>query len=181
MKTKYLIADHELNVILPQHVADSDIVSYLENLCGYTFGDLYNNINTYSQMQGTYSGPSNPVKPTKYFIIEKDDNIGGNFTYSQLNSDLPDTLKAKSDAELNTLVQIEDSKYQSGTYTNGSPAYTVELKITVFDMKSKKVIDQTTMSAAPPNSTYNSSGASGTLSYDQVFSYLKNLAGYTGN
>ncbi len=175
-----IITQYQMNSVLPVHVTDSEISSSLVSLCGYNLGDLYNNIPTYAQVKPSSTEIRKANKPTKYFIVEKNKDISEKFTFSQINTSLPIELLATSSKELNTLVLLEYSKTNFGTYGNGASAYRLDLKITAYDMKTKRLINQGNLYGEPPSSIPNTTtgGATGTISYDEIVSYLEKLAGY---
>lgn len=175
-----IIVQSQMNSILPEHITDADIASYLEALCGYNLGDLYNKIDIYAQIKPSSTEIRKANNPTKYFIIEKNSDIGGKFAFSQINNSLSKELVATSSSELNTLVLLEYSKTKFGTYGNGSIAYRLDLKITAFDMETGRLINQGHLFGNPPTSisSTNTLGAAGIVTYEQIVSYLENLASY---
>ena len=97
----------------PEAIRESQI-SELEN------SDLIGNVDAYAAIQGVLVESAAPT-PAKVFIIENDESVeegaGEKYVYSPHYLDLPEELKAKSDAEMNVLVKLRSYYMETGTYS----------------------------------------------------------------
>lgn len=70
--------------------------------------------------------------------------------YKALYFGLPESLRARGPDEVVTVVQVENEKVQSGTYTDGAAAYRNRCNITVIDFKTHRAITRDSLTGLNP-------------------------------
>lgn len=160
----------------PEAIRESQI-SELES------SDLIRNVDAYASIQGVLAEAAAPM-PAKVFIIENDESVevgaGEKYVYSPHYLDLPEELKAKSDAEMNVLVKLRSYYMETGTYSNEGTAYTRYVQITILDRFAGTTIHQETLiGSAPFSISENQSAGYGYVPEYQVLEKIIEFFGYS--
>ncbi len=101
--------------------------------------------------------PSNEPCSRGVIFIDTADN-----SYDHLYFDAPDEIKAKTPAEIKTVVFLTWIRNQVGTYgSSNKPAYQNSCKIDVVDRETKKFLQTSTIVGPPPPTTISSRSGSG--------------------
>lgn len=158
----------------PEAIRESQI-SELES------SDLIGNVEAYAAIQGVLAEGPAPT-PAKVFIIENDETIeagtGEKYVYSPHYLDLPEELKAKSDAEMNVLVKLRSYYMETGTYSNEGIAYTRYVQITIMDRAAGTIIHEETMIGSAPFSISEDQSAG--YGYVPEYQVLEKILAYFG-
>jgi hypothetical protein len=136
------------------------------------YSDLIGNVDAYAAIQGVLAEGPAPI-PAKVFIIENDEFVeegtGEKYVYSPHYFDLPEELKAKSDAEMNVLVKLRSYYMETGTYSNEGIAYTRYVEINFLDRAAGTILHQETLiGSAPFSISENQSAGYGYVADHQV-------------
>jgi hypothetical protein len=130
-----------------------------------------------AEMSTYLQAPTGPAKPgtsvKKVVVIDVADK-----DVDSLHFDLPDDLRAATPAEVTTVVWLNWSKNQIGTYTGGGSAYQWSCQVTVIDKATRTTIRQQTFTGSrPPQSVRARRGTShsGDKPTDQVINFLRGL------
>ena len=162
----------------PEAIRESQI-SELES------SDLIGNVDAYAYaaIQGVIAESAVPT-PAKVFIIENDESVeegaGEKYVYSTHYLDLPEELKAKSDAEMNVLVKLRSYYMETGNYSNEGIAYTRYVQITILDRAAGTIIhEETLIGSAPFSISEDQSAGYGYVAEYQVLGTILSFFGYT--
>ena len=98
--------------------------------------------------------------------------------YSPHYLDLPEELKAKSDAEMNVLVKLRSYYMETGTYSNEGIAYTRYVQITILDRAAGTIIHEETMIGSAPFSISEDQSAG--YGYVPEYQVLEKILAYFG-
>jgi hypothetical protein len=143
--------------------------------------DLVGNVDAYAAIQGVLAEGPAPT-PAKVFIIENDESIeegtGEKYVYSPHYLDLPEELKAKSDADMNVLVKLRSYYMETGTYSNEGIAYTRYVQITIMDRAAGTIIHEETMIGSAPFSISEDQSAG--YGYVPEYQVLEKILAYFG-
>lgn len=158
----------------PEAIRESQI-SELES------SDLIGNVDAYAAIQGVIAEAPAPDS-AKVFIIENDESVdegaGEKYVYSPHYLDLPEELKAKSDAEMNALVKLRSYYMETGTYSNEGIAYTRYVQITILDRAPGTIIHQETLIGSAPFSISEDQSAG--YGYVPDYQVLEKILAYFG-
>jgi hypothetical protein len=103
---------------------------------------LIDRVEEYGAMTGE-SAAQAAASPMKAFIVQNREKVGDHgekYEYSPLYFRIPESLRAKTPEEMNTLVQLDRHTDAAGKYTTGKTAYDRCIDVTVIDIASGKVI-----------------------------------------
>ena len=145
--------------------------------------DLIGNVDTYAAIQGVLAESAAPM-PAKVFNIETDESVEDGaeekYVYSPHYLDLPEELKAKSNAEMNVLVKLRSYYMETGTYSNEGIAYTRYVQITILDRAAGTIIHQETLiGSAPFSISEDQSAGYGYVPEYQVLEKILEFFGYS--